>query len=601
MGAAKRIVCYAINGSGLGHLTRLTGIARWLRRYVSLLENKVPEVLFLTSSDASDALAQQGFAAFKIPSKTAAKRADLDKLEYRRLAKHFVWNTLNGFAPDLLVVDTFPSGSFDELFQVLDGPFKKGFVFREVKPEYAARPTFRSAIGMYDVAVAPHSPVSGPVREGAPLASVRHCGEVIQFEREEMLPADEVRQRLGVRPQDRIVYVSAGGGGDPDCEQTIASLVGVCSSRNDLHLLVGAGPLYRGRRFFGSNLSWFETTGVWKLFGGVDAAVSAGGYNTFHELLFAGVPAAFYAQPKIADDQAKRIETAARRGACIEIRDVTDPDLVHVALNELLDCHRGDGLRQGAQQFVADNGARACALELLRPMYSEDQLNWAHQVLSPSVSHAIEQLSSPSAISTWLTTLVPQQQVRTVRSHPGFVSVLERLSPEAAQEVEAVLDGDQQLTGWPEFEQALLTLLGVVSTQALESTASEAAAVLADEVLKTLTAVIKKQPLQSARNGSYLSWMCGVIRSVQSLLEFQTASYRVSEVLQLYRVFPRIVDASAEQSLQLFRDYLNQQSADQLTTTDILRDLQILKVTQPKMTTTTIRETLQCATEQQGG
>ena len=188
MSAPKRIVCYAINGAGLGHLTRLTSIARWLRRYVVLLDNKAPEVLFLTSSDASDALADVGFAAFKIPSKEVAKRTELDKLEYRRLAKHFVWNTLGVFAPDLLVVDTFPSGSFDELFQVLDGPFKKGFIYRDVKPEYAARATFRSAIGMYDTVVAPHRRGSREY-EFTPTVQATQCGEVVQFERQDLSPA----------------------------------------------------------------------------------------------------------------------------------------------------------------------------------------------------------------------------------------------------------------------------------------------------------------------------------------------------------------------------------------------------------------------------
>ena len=153
----KRIVCYAINGAGLGHVTRLRTVAKWLRRYVALMDGQSPEILFLTSSDASDTLADAGFAAFKIPSKTVARKTELVKLEYRRLAKHFVWNSLGVFTPDLLVVDTFPSGSFDELFQVLDGPFKASFLYRNVNPEYATRATFRSALRMYDQVVAPHA------------------------------------------------------------------------------------------------------------------------------------------------------------------------------------------------------------------------------------------------------------------------------------------------------------------------------------------------------------------------------------------------------------------------------------------------------------
>jgi len=59
-------------------------------------------------------------------------------------------------SPDFLVVDTFPSGSFDELFQILDGPFRKGFIFRNVKEDYSARPIFRAALSLYDTIVVPH-------------------------------------------------------------------------------------------------------------------------------------------------------------------------------------------------------------------------------------------------------------------------------------------------------------------------------------------------------------------------------------------------------------------------------------------------------------
>ena len=68
-GNALRVVCYAVNGTGVGHITRLLAIARWLRRYAAALDQKL-EVWFLTSSEADGLAFAEGFAAFKIPSKT---------------------------------------------------------------------------------------------------------------------------------------------------------------------------------------------------------------------------------------------------------------------------------------------------------------------------------------------------------------------------------------------------------------------------------------------------------------------------------------------------------------------------------------------------
>ena len=139
------------------------------------------------------------------------------------------------------LVDTFPAGSFDELFQLLDGPFRKAFIFREVKPEYGNRPIFQAALGLYDTVVAPHrapppagDPPPGRAASGRP---VHYCGEVLQLEREEARPAAEVRQELGLAPGAKLVFLSAGGGGDPGAEEALTSLVEALRDDPGLHLL----------------------------------------------------------------------------------------------------------------------------------------------------------------------------------------------------------------------------------------------------------------------------------------------------------------------------------------------------------------------------
>ena len=83
---ALRVVCYAINGTGVGHLTRLLAIARWMRRYAAALGKKI-EIWFLTSSEADGLVFAEGFAAFKVPSKTIVSEAGIDRTTYLALAK----------------------------------------------------------------------------------------------------------------------------------------------------------------------------------------------------------------------------------------------------------------------------------------------------------------------------------------------------------------------------------------------------------------------------------------------------------------------------------------------------------------------------------
>jgi hypothetical protein len=64
-----RVVCYAVNGSGAGHLMRLVAVCRWLRRYARHARARA-EIYFLTSSEADGLLFHERFASFKLPSKT---------------------------------------------------------------------------------------------------------------------------------------------------------------------------------------------------------------------------------------------------------------------------------------------------------------------------------------------------------------------------------------------------------------------------------------------------------------------------------------------------------------------------------------------------
>ena len=586
MTKVHRIICYAVNGSGLGHLTRLIAVGRWLRRYVTIIEDRPPEVLFLTSSEASEVLARAGFASFKIPSKTVAREAEIDPVEYRRLSKQFVWQVLGVFAPDLLVVDTFPSGSFDELFQVLDSPFKKGFIFRNVKPDYAARPIFRSALGLYDAVVVPHSGEASFPGQLAPafLAAggteieATFSGEVVQFDREELPSPDDARRELGVAPDHRLVYVSAGGGGDPSTEATLTLLVEALRDEPDIHLLVGAGPLYHGRRLGGPRLTWFTGPGVFRYFSACDAAVSAGGYNTFHELTYVRTPALFYAQEKIADDQARRIEAAERVGACMRIPDVTDARDLRKRLREILRPESQASMQEACVRVIAENGARRCALSLLRPLYDSSQLAWASELLTPSLVHALERIGngSTSVLASWLSPLMPRGRIDAIASHPAFEAVIGRLSPEATQEVEQILATRDDAQDRVAFERCLIDLIETV-----DRTGSSP-----DAVLLTLVAAMKKHPCGRGENGRWVSWICILIEEVRRLTELDDLGLKVPEVLQLYRVFPRLVDADTRQSFTLFEAVLRQQTSLGKQPHEIMHQIQVIKLAHRRVTQT---------------
>lgn len=377
-------VAYAVNGSGLGHLTRVLAILRWMKRLARLSGVQL-DAYILTSSEAPGLAFEEGFAAFKIPSKTAIRESGLPKDDYLRLARQWVWHSLGLIKPDLLLVDTFPGGSFGELLHTLDVPRARVFIQRAMKEEFSRMASVQSLLPFYDrilIPVESHSPAH--ITDSEIAAKTRHVGPIMLRSREEMHSREEARRRLGI-PEDKIgVWLSAGGGGDPRAGSGIETLVEALRTSPDLHLVVGAGPLYRGAPVRHSNITWLTGFNAMADFAGIDFAISAAGYNSFHELLHAGVPTAFFAQEKIADEQSCRVRAASEAGCALAINVNSDGSLdtedLSRALEEFRNPQRRQELALKARDFVPSNSARDAAFEALATILPADMLEEAVEV-----------------------------------------------------------------------------------------------------------------------------------------------------------------------------------------------------------------------------
>ncbi|MBC8102995.1 MAG: hypothetical protein H7Z41_10455 [Cytophagales bacterium] len=363
--APLRVLNYAVNGLGLGHLTRLIAINRQIRRLAALLG--IPtEILFLTSNEG-DALAyQHGFASFKIPSKSALVACGLDPVRHRKISKQWVWNAINLISPDLLIVDTFPMGGFGELFDVLDLGSKNVFIYRAVRPQAALAPAFQSALRGYHLLLKPEeqhendSPVPQGLEER--VATTR---EILIRSVAETLPRAAAREMLGIPPDaSAAVYVSVGGGGDREAEALFATVVEAARRMPSTAFCVGAGALYRGREFPAPNVTWTRRPVMMECFRAFDAALSAGGYNTVNELMHCGVPCVFLPQARTHDDQERRVARCIRAGAGVLLGERT-PAAMEAALNGLLEPEVQRRASEAASRFVPGNDALSAASEIL--------------------------------------------------------------------------------------------------------------------------------------------------------------------------------------------------------------------------------------------
>jgi UDP-N-acetylglucosamine--N-acetylmuramyl-(pentapeptide) pyrophosphoryl-undecaprenol N-acetylglucosamine transferase len=366
MARSVRVVFYAINGGGVGHATRLCAVARWMRRYAAHAGVKL-EPIFLSSSEADTLLYAEGFPSFKVPSKSMAAAAGLDKLAFIGLVKQWIWHSVGLLRPDLFVVDTFPRGSFGELPACLDLCRKRAFIYRPVKPELAGQPEFQATLDLYDALIVPEDTLRLPVPAQA-RSRVSCVGPIAVREPAELLSREQARKQLNLPLDARVVFASAGGGGDPgaatDLAVTREAVLG--AGAQDSYLVLGAGPLFRGPPEFGAQLRWLQNPGYARLLRAADVAISGAGYNSFVELRQAGVPAVFIPQRKIADEQDERARAAVEVGSAIMVeRPVVAAELGR-AVAQFYGPEAHARASAGWRQFGPVLGARRAAAQLLK-------------------------------------------------------------------------------------------------------------------------------------------------------------------------------------------------------------------------------------------
>lgn len=298
-----KIVFYAINGTGLGHLTRQLNIARALRKLLD--QYGVPhQIEFLTTSDA-DHLASD-FLVTKLPSKTSYKQRGLSVKQYNSRAKTLVSIYLAQLNPDWLVVDTAPQGAFNEISFIREHCRFLALIDRDKDPEVANSRVIVKHKKLYDLIVAPE------LESDDPRAVC--VGKVHGFDPDRALTKEQVRTHFSLQPEERLIYLSAGGGGDETAGQSIQQILEYFSNQQNTRVLVGYGPLYKGDICYQPHVIPYQGGKINRYFAGVDFAISAAGYNSFEELMAARVPTVFYAQAKGMDRQDLRALNGANNG-----------------------------------------------------------------------------------------------------------------------------------------------------------------------------------------------------------------------------------------------------------------------------------------------
>ena len=308
-----RILFYATNGLGLGHVTRLLAISRAVAR-----RDPRHERLFLTRCDAGPYPDPLDPFTIRIPGASRARKAGLTPKSYFQTAHPLLWQTVSSFDPHLMVVDTFPEGPEEELAPLMRWPIRKVFIYRDSRKEAFPNGAIPSLFAPYSLIIVAHEEgsvtlpealsrdvrvhFSGPITDGGPTRETR----------------EDLRRRLGLSEGERAAIVTLGGGGDGETLPVLDRVAKELRGRG-VTVFAATGPLSRTIPDAITAREWFP---VWPLspwLSAFDLAVGSGGYNTVTELSLSGLPTLLIPFLRDTDDQTKRVEEALCQGWAIKV------------------------------------------------------------------------------------------------------------------------------------------------------------------------------------------------------------------------------------------------------------------------------------------
>jgi hypothetical protein len=359
----RRILFISSNGIGMGHLARLLAIAR-----------RCPEPLtpvFATMSQAVSVLRGAGYLADYLPYH------DYLGCDINLWNKHLhqELNELLALYEPSVVVGDFNSPFQGVIDAITDNP--------HIWFVWCRRPMWKSGAGAkfierehYFAAVLEPQELAGAFDAGLTAASrnrTRTVAPIRLLDNHELLPRALARRELGLDLKAQAVIMLLGAGNNYDYEAVRQLIFDHLARRGDVQIVVAQwlmsdhcptlpGSVIRVRRF--PLARWFNA---------FDAAISAVGYNSFHELIFARVPTVFVPNENPQqDDQLARARYAERHGLgfCLRTRDIYQ---LKPTLDRLLDPEEQAAIREQCAALSGRNGAVDAATMI-------EELAYVHRV-----------------------------------------------------------------------------------------------------------------------------------------------------------------------------------------------------------------------------
>ncbi|WP_347548774.1 glycosyltransferase [Pseudalkalibacillus hwajinpoensis] len=351
------------NGAGLGHLTRLLAIARRVKRI-----DPSKKIIFHTTSSAMHLILQEGFLGYHLPSKMLFPK-EMSAKQWNAMLRDHLETVISIHQPETIVFDgAFPYAGLVASMRKKDG-LRKIWVKRGQHKEGKAELVETKENEFDEVYVPGEAGGENSMRkEGIKT----YCEPVLYLDREELKDRESVRRQWNIPEGMKMVYVQLGAGKINDIHSTISILLNELLKREDVFVVIGESIIGNRMDLKMDRVLTLRDYPNSIYFNAFDLIVTATGYNTFHEVMYFGVPSILIPNENTkTDDQVARGMIAGNAGAAIVLRDPGASDF-EKAIEEALDEENNRNMRKNALSLVKENGAQQMAEMIVQNVVVEN-------------------------------------------------------------------------------------------------------------------------------------------------------------------------------------------------------------------------------------
>ncbi|MGE6204058.1 glycosyltransferase [Guptibacillus hwajinpoensis] len=340
------------NGAGLGHLTRLLAIARRVKRI-----DPSKKIIFHTTSSAMHLILQEGFLGYHLPSKMLFPK-EMSAKQWNAMLRDHLETVISIHQPETIVFDgAFPYAGLVASMRKKDG-LRKIWVKRGQHKEGKAE-LVESKEAEFDEVYVPGE--AGGENSMRKEGMKTYCEPVLYLDREELKDRESVRRQWNIPEGMKMVYVQLGAGKINDIHSTISILLNELLKRDDVFVVIGESIIGNRMDLKMDRVLTLRDYPNSIYFNAFDLIVTATGYNTFHEVMYFGVPSILIPNENTkTDDQVARAMIAGDAGAAIVLRDPGATDF-EKAIQEALDEENNRNMRKSALSLMKENGAQQMA------------------------------------------------------------------------------------------------------------------------------------------------------------------------------------------------------------------------------------------------